>query len=128
MEIFHFHKVLFLLFSIKMCNTIQSVTWHPFDHGQEDKVEGRMAEWPWRPSQMIRDQEVKVGGSMSSWPWRPSEETSQMIRDQEVKVGGGEPPRRLNSSSVSCPCNKLLLSSLGPAATVLPRVMGTYTR
>merc|ERR1712227_771897 len=95
MEIFHFHKILFLLFSIKMCNTIQSVTWRPFDHGQEDKVERRMAEW---------------------------------IRDQEVKVGGGEPPRRLNSSSVSCPCNKLLLSSLGPAATVLPRVMGTYTR
>ena len=42
--------------------------------------------------------------------------------------GGGEPPVSLNLTSVSCPCNKLLLSSLGPAATVLPQVMGTYTR
>ena len=46
----------------------------------------------------------------------------------EDDQGGGEPPVSLNLTSVSCPCNKLLLSSLGPAATVLPQVMGTYTR
>ena len=48
--------------------------------------------------------------------------------DQGGGGGGGEPPVSLNLTSVSCPCNKLLLSSLGPAATVLPQVMGTYTR
>ena len=71
---------------------------------------------------------IKVCNTMTSITW---EEALQMVRDrdQEDKVaGGGEPPQRLNSSSMSCPCNKLLLSSLGPAATVLPRVMGTYTR
>ena len=48
--------------------------------------------------------------------------------DDQRGGGGGEPPVSLNLTSVSCPCNKLLLSSLGPAATVLPQVMGTYTR
>ena len=28
----------------------------------------------------------------------------------------------------SCPCNKLLLSSLGAAFTLQPKVMGVYTR
>jgi len=41
---------------------------------------------------------------------------------------GGFPPEKVNQTSGSCPCNKLLLSSVGPAASYLPAVMGTYTR
>jgi len=44
--------------------------------------------------------------------------------------GGGLPPdiTLLTSSSSSCSCNKLILSSLGPAATFQPHVMGVYTK
>merc|ERR1712215_220051 len=41
--------------------------------------------------------------------------------------GGSAPPDNLNLTS-SCPCSKVLVSSLGPAATVLPKVMGVYTQ
>merc|ERR1712083_164920 len=44
--------------------------------------------------------------------------------------GGGLPPdiTLLTSSSSSCSCNKLIPSSLGPAATFQPHVMGVYTK
>jgi len=48
--------------------------------------------------------------------------------DRNQGDNGGTPPQKVNMTSGSCPCNKLLLSSVGPAATYLPAVMGTYTR
>ena len=47
---------------------------------------------------------------------------------QTITFIAGTPPQKVNLTSGSCPCNKLLLSSVGPAATYLPAVMGTYTR
>jgi len=48
--------------------------------------------------------------------------------DDSVSVGGGLPPTSLLQTSSTCDCNKVLLSSLGPAATYQPNVMGVYTR
>jgi len=43
-----------------------------------------------------------------------------------LSLGGAAPPV-LNQTS-SCPCDKLLLSSLGPAVTFQPKVLGVYTQ
>ena len=39
----------------------------------------------------------------------------------------GAPPPVLNLTS-SCPCDKLLLSSLGPAGILQPKTIGIYTQ
>ena len=44
---------------------------------------------------------------------------------ETVEYWGGATPTVLNLTS-SCPCDKLLLSSLGPAATLQPKTMGIY--
>ena len=53
------------------------------------------------------------------------QEAVKIIETMET-LGGAQPPI-LNLTS-SCPCDKLLLSSLGPAATLQPKVMGVYTK
>ena len=50
-----------------------------------------------------------------------------IVREEYNLKRGGAPPAVLNQTSI-CPCNKLLLSSLGPAAALQPKVMGVYTR
>ena len=40
---------------------------------------------------------------------------------------GGAPPPVLNHTT-SCPCDKLILSSIGPAATLQPKAMGIYSK
>merc|ERR1719233_2199492 len=50
-----------------------------------------------------------------------------VIEGEVPGQGGGVPPA-LNQTSTSCPCNKLLLSSLGPAVQFQPRTLGVYTR
>merc|ERR1712181_120483 len=47
----------------------------------------------------------------------------------EDTFGGSLPPDiSSSSSSSSCSCSKLILSSLGPAATFQPHVMGVYPK
>ena len=50
------------------------------------------------------------------------------VIEGEIPTQGGGVPPALNQTSSSCPCNKLLLSSLGPAAQFQPRTLGVYTR
>ena len=47
-----------------------------------------------------------------------------------VESLGGAPPTVLNltSSCPSCPADELILSYLGPAATLQPKTMGIYTQ
>ena len=53
-----------------------------------------------------------------------------MVQDKAPVLGGAAPPppTALTSSYSSCSCSKLLLSSLGPAATYQPNAMGIYTK
>ena len=53
----------------------------------------------------------------------------EIFKGEEVAeiFGGSAPPKNVNLTS-SCPCSKVLVSSLGPAATTLPNVMGVYTQ
>merc|ERR1712080_547871 len=50
------------------------------------------------------------------------------LEDNSVSVSRLPPSPLLPLSSSSCDCNKVLVSSLGPAATYQPGVMGVYTR
>merc|ERR1711973_290630 len=63
------------------------------------------------------------------------EQRGDQTNQIEETFGGGAPPdlsiasSSLSSSlSSSCSCSKLILSSLGPAATFQPHVMGIYTK
>ena len=51
----------------------------------------------------------------------------EVLHEEKVGeiLGGGTPPV-INRTS-TCPCAKLLLSSLGPTAQFQPRVLGVYT-
>ena len=53
-----------------------------------------------------------------------------LVQDHAPVSGGAPPPppTALTSSFSSCSCSKLLLSSLGPAATYQPNAMGIYTK
>merc|ERR1719186_179977 len=53
---------------------------------------------------------------------------NDVVKAKVDTIGGAPPPIHNLTSSSSCPCDKLLLSSLGPAATFQPKVMGIYTR
>merc|ERR1711990_694949 len=60
-------------------------------------------------------------------------EESEKQSPSEVTFGGSLPPdlslsSSISSTSSSCSCSKLILSSLGPAATFQPHVMGVYTK
>merc|ERR1711971_566989 len=55
------------------------------------------------------------------------EESGNQGVPTEETFGGSLPPD-LSSSSSSCSCSKLILSSLGPAATFQPHVMGVYAK
>jgi hypothetical protein len=54
-------------------------------------------------------------------------EGEELDKVETVESLGGVPPPVLNLTS-SCPCDKLILSSLGPAATLQPKTMGIYTQ
>ena len=61
------------------------------------------------------------------------EESGKQGDPTEDTFGGSLPPdlsptSSFSSSSSSCSCSKLILSSLGPAATFQPHVMGVYTK
>ena len=60
------------------------------------------------------------------------EEQLKNISAQKIAQSlGGAPPPALNSSELaraSCPCNRILVSSLGPAAQAQPQAMGVYTQ
>jgi len=61
------------------------------------------------------------------------EESGKQDDPTEDTFGGSLPPdltptNSSSSSRSSCSCNKLILSSLGPAATFQPHVMGVYTK
>merc|ERR1712212_856384 len=61
------------------------------------------------------------------------EESGSQDDPSEEAFGGSLPPdlsltSSSSSSSSSCSCSKLILSSLGPAATFQPHVMGVYTK
>ena len=45
-----------------------------------------------------------------------------------ASLGGAPPPVNNNTTPDSCTCNKLLLSSLGVAASLQPKMMGFYSR
>ena len=50
---------------------------------------------------------------------------------ESPRLGGGHPPPPLpltavSNQTASCACQKVLLSSLGPAAQYLPGAMGLY--
>jgi hypothetical protein len=46
---------------------------------------------------------------------------------ERVESLGGAPPPVLNHTT-SCPCEKLIISSIGPAATLQPKSMGIYSK
>lgn len=46
----------------------------------------------------------------------------------KTETEGAYPPNHSLDVADVCSCRKILLSSLGPAATYLPHVMGTYTK
>eukprot|EP00092_Neocalanus_flemingeri_P036021 GFUD01039220.1.p1 GENE.GFUD01039220.1~~GFUD01039220.1.p1 ORF type:complete len:171 (-),score=46.86 GFUD01039220.1:21-533(-) len=50
----------------------------------------------------------------------------QLVEAKVDALGGALPP--MHNLTSSCSCDKLLLSSLGPAAIFQPKVMGIYTR
>eukprot|EP00092_Neocalanus_flemingeri_P036020 GFUD01039219.1.p1 GENE.GFUD01039219.1~~GFUD01039219.1.p1 ORF type:complete len:179 (+),score=42.17 GFUD01039219.1:81-617(+) len=50
----------------------------------------------------------------------------QLVEAKVDALGGAHPP--MHNLTSSCSCDKLLLSSLGPAAISQPKVMGIYTR
>ena len=54
-------------------------------------------------------------------------EGEELGKVERMESQGGATPPVLNLTS-SCPCDKLLLSSLGPAATLQPKTMGIYTQ
>merc|ERR1712066_769415 len=56
---------------------------------------------------------------------QPGDQTNQI---GETFGGGAPPDLSIASSSLSSSCSKLILSSLGPAATFQPHVMGIYTK
>ena len=58
------------------------------------------------------------------------EESGRQGNPTEEIFGGSLPPdlTLVSSSSSSCSCSKLILSSLGPAAIFQPHVMGVYTK
>ena len=45
-----------------------------------------------------------------------------------ASLGGAPPPVNNKITTTSCSCNKLLLSSLGVAASLDPKMMGIYSR
>eukprot|EP00092_Neocalanus_flemingeri_P046395 GFUD01052191.1.p1 GENE.GFUD01052191.1~~GFUD01052191.1.p1 ORF type:complete len:175 (+),score=39.37 GFUD01052191.1:96-620(+) len=51
----------------------------------------------------------------------------QLVEAKGDTLGGAHQPMH-NLTTSSCSCDKLLLSSLGPAAISQPKVMGIYTR
>eukprot|EP00092_Neocalanus_flemingeri_P046401 GFUD01052197.1.p1 GENE.GFUD01052197.1~~GFUD01052197.1.p1 ORF type:complete len:191 (+),score=42.60 GFUD01052197.1:82-654(+) len=56
----------------------------------------------------------------------PMHNLHQMVEAKVDASGGAIPP--MHNLTSSCSCDKLLLSSLGPAAIFQPKVMGIYTR
>ena len=71
-------------------------------------------------------QHIKAEGAGPE-AWKFTDEMRIDIAKLQAE-GGGRPPSSSVRAAASCPCAKLLLSSLGPAATFQPGAMGTYTK
>eukprot|EP00092_Neocalanus_flemingeri_P058106 GFUD01069195.1.p1 GENE.GFUD01069195.1~~GFUD01069195.1.p1 ORF type:complete len:194 (-),score=51.80 GFUD01069195.1:122-703(-) len=69
---------------------------------------------------------VEAKGDASGGAIPPMHKLHQLVEAKVDPSGGAIPP--MQNLTSSCSCDKLLLSSLGPAAIFQPKVMGIYTR
>eukprot|EP00092_Neocalanus_flemingeri_P009831 GFUD01010593.1.p1 GENE.GFUD01010593.1~~GFUD01010593.1.p1 ORF type:complete len:193 (+),score=50.19 GFUD01010593.1:112-690(+) len=69
---------------------------------------------------------VEAKGDALGGAHPPMHKLHQLVEAKVDASGGAIPP--MHNLTSSCSCDKLLLSSLGPAAISQPKVMGIYTR